>query len=129
MDRRGTFMVRNTVFAGLAALLLITACAGAAEGAVKMPTPALDEPAAPGELQTAVVTGVSFGAVQDVYQHLKGVKNVLSGYAGGERANADYESVCGGNTEHAEAVQIVYDPALVTYGQILQVFFSVAHDT
>jgi methionine-S-sulfoxide reductase len=121
-------MVRNTVFAGLAALLLITACAGAAEEAVKIPAPALDEPAAPGKLQTAVVAGGCFWGVQGVYQHLKGVKNVLSGYAGGERANADYESVSGGNTEHAEAVQIVYDPALVTYGQILQVFFSVAHD-
>jgi methionine-S-sulfoxide reductase len=125
---RGAFMVRNTVFGGLAALLLITGCADAAEEAVKIPAPAFDQPAAPGKLQTAVVAGGCFWGVQGVYQHLKGVKNVLSGYAGGERATADYESVSGGDSGHAEAVQIVYDPALVTYGQILQVFFSVAHD-
>jgi methionine-S-sulfoxide reductase len=128
MDRRGTFMMRNTVFAGLAALLLITACADAAEEAVKIPAPALDEPAASGNLQTAVVAGGCFWGVQGVYQHLKGVKSVVSGYAGGERATADYESVSSGNSRHAEAVQIVYDPAVVTYGQILQVFFSVVHD-
>src|SRR5688500_17883815 len=128
MDRRGTFMVRNTVFAGLAALLLITAFAGAAEEAVKIPAPAMDEPAAAGKLQTAVLAGGCFWGVQGVYQHLKGVKNVLSGYAGGERATADYESVTGGDSGHAESVQIVYDPSQVTYGQILQVFFSVVHD-
>jgi peptide-methionine (S)-S-oxide reductase len=66
--------------------------------------------------------------VQGVYQHLKGVKNVVSGFAGGERATASYETVSEGDTGHAESVQITYDPAKVTYGQILQVFFSVAHD-
>ncbi len=66
--------------------------------------------------------------MQGVYQHLKGVKSVLSGYAGGDGSRADYESVSAGDSGHAESVQIVYDPAQVTYGQILQVFFSVAHD-
>src|SRR6185369_9235182 len=69
-----------------------------------------------------------FWGVQGVYQHLKGVRNVLSGYAGGASNTAEYERVSGGDTGHAESVQIVYDPAQVSYGQILQVFFSVAHD-
>jgi len=112
----------------LALLLSLTACAGAGEQAVKIPPPALD-PAANGEgLKTAVLAGGCFWGVQGVYQHLKGVKNVLSGYAGGERSSARYERVGGGDTGHAESVQIVYDPAQVSYGQILQVFFSVAHD-
>jgi methionine-S-sulfoxide reductase len=75
-----------------------------------------------------VVAGGCFWGVQGVYQHLKGVKSVLSGYAGGDRRTAKYELVSNGNSGHAEAVQIVYDPAQITYGRILQVFFSVAHD-
>jgi methionine-S-sulfoxide reductase len=112
----------------IALLLFLTACAGASEEAVKIPPPALDPPVASQGLKTAVLAGGCFWGVQGVYQHLKGVKNVLSGYAGGERATADYERVSGGDTGHAESVQIVYDPAQVSYGQILQVFFSVAHD-
>jgi methionine-S-sulfoxide reductase len=95
---------------------------------VKIPAPAFDQPAVAGKLQTAVVAGGCFWGVQGVYQHLKGVKSVLSGYAGGGASSADYESVSAGDSGHAESVQIVYDPAQVTYGQILQVFFSVAHD-
>ncbi len=116
----------------LAALLAFAASPNvrvhAAEAAVKIPAPAVDQPAAPGKLQTAVVAGGCFWGVHGVYQHMKGVKSVLSGYAGGERGTAKYESVTSGNTGHAESVQIVYDPAIVTYGQILQVFFSVVHD-
>ena len=78
--------------------------------------------------QRAVLAGGCFWGVQGVYQHLKGVKNVLSGYAGGGRDTANYASVTRGDTGHAEAVEIVYDPAQVSYGQILQVFFSVVHD-
>jgi peptide-methionine (S)-S-oxide reductase len=100
----------------------------AGEAAVKIPAPVVDDKPAAGTLQTAVVAGGCFWGVQGVYQHLKGVKNVLSGYAGGARNDADYRTVSGGDTGHAESVQIVYDPAQVTYGQILQVFFSVAHD-
>jgi peptide-methionine (S)-S-oxide reductase len=115
--------------AGIAALAgLLSISAVAAESAVKIPAPTMDEPAAAGNLKTAVLAGGCFWGVQGVYQHLKGVKNVLSGYAGGERTSADYESVSEGDSGHAESVQIVYDPAQVTYGQILQVFFSVAHD-
>ena len=100
----------------------------AAEEPVRIPAPAVAAPVEPGKLQTAVVAGGCFWGVQGVYQHLKGVKSVWSGYAGGTKATADYESVSGGNTGHAEAVRIVFDPAQVTYGQILQVFFSVVHD-
>jgi methionine-S-sulfoxide reductase len=108
------------------AALSVNACGS--EAAVKIPAPAFDQTAAPGKLQTAVVAGGCFWGVQGVYQHLKGVKSVLSGYAGGDGSSADYESVSAGDSGHAESVQIVYDPAQVTYGQILQVFFSVAHD-
>jgi len=111
----------------LAFLLVLTGCAGAEE-AVKIPAPTLDPPVSTQGLRTAVLAGGCFWGVQGVYQHLKGVKNVLSGYAGGAGSTAEYERVSGGDTGHAEAVQIVYDPTLVSYGQILQVFFSVAHD-
>jgi methionine-S-sulfoxide reductase len=122
-------MLRNTVLASLAAAVsLLGFDAGAAEEAVKIPAPAFDQPAGPGGLQKAVIAGGCFWGVQGVYQHLKGVKNVLSGYAGGSRASADYESVSSGSSGHAEAVEIVFDPSQVTYGQILHVFFSVAHD-
>jgi methionine-S-sulfoxide reductase len=119
-------MKRILTLALLAAALSVNACGS--EAAVKIPAPAFDSPAAPGKLQTAVVAGGCFWGVQGVYQHLKGVKNVLSGYAGGAGSSADYETVSGGDSGHAESVQIVYDPAQLTYGQILQVFFSVAHD-
>jgi methionine-S-sulfoxide reductase len=112
----------------LSALLTLSACAAAAEDAVKIPGPALDQSPAPARLRTAVVAGGCFWGVQGVYQHLKGVHKVLSGYAGGDSSTADYETVSGGDSGHAESVQILYDPNVVTYGQILQVFFSVAHD-
>jgi methionine-S-sulfoxide reductase len=119
--------MRKSLFAFVLLTLSLGACG--AEEAVKIAPPALDPAAAESQgLKTAVVAGGCFWGVQGVYQHLKGVKNVLSGYAGGERSSADYESVSGGRSAHAEAVQIVYDPAQVSYGQILQVFFSVAHD-
>jgi methionine-S-sulfoxide reductase len=124
MGIHGDFM-RKTL---LASLLILAGCAGAGEQAVKVPLPALDPPASTQGLKTAVVAGGCFWGVQGVYQHLKGVKNVLSGYAGGASNTAEYERVSGGDTGHAESVQIVYDPAQVSYGQILQVFFSVAHD-
>jgi methionine-S-sulfoxide reductase len=112
------------------AFLAATFCvpAFAAEDAVKVPAPVVDDQPAAGALRKAVVAGGCFWGVQGVYQHLKGVKNVLSGYAGGSRATANYSAVSDGDSGHAEAVEILYDPAQVTYGQILQVFFSVAHD-
>jgi methionine-S-sulfoxide reductase len=118
--------MRKILISTLLFSMSLAACG--AEEAVKIPAPALDPPAKSQGLATAVVAGGCFWGVQGVYQHLKGVKNVLSGYAGGERGTARYQRISRGDTGHAESVQIVYDPAQVSYGQILQVFFSVAHD-
>jgi len=88
----------------------------------------LDNPKQAGPLQTAVLSGGCFWGVQGVFEHVKGVQKVVSGYAGGERSTARYEDVGTGTTGHAESVQITFDPAKVSYGELLQVFFSVAHD-
>jgi methionine-S-sulfoxide reductase len=103
------------------------ACA-AAEPAVSIPAPAVDTPKAPGPTKKAVIAGGCFWGVQGVYQHMKGVRNVLSGYSGGLATTAKYELISAGDTGHAEAVEIEYDPAVVSYGELLQVFFSVVHD-
>jgi peptide-methionine (S)-S-oxide reductase len=90
--------------------------------------PAVDQP--PGQATSAVVVlaGGCFWGVQGVFQHVKGVTNAVSGYAGGDRKSADYESVSSGRTGHAESVQVTYDPRQISYGRLLQIFFSVAHD-
>jgi peptide-methionine (S)-S-oxide reductase len=99
-----------------------------AEAPVIIPPPAVDNPKAAGALQTAVLSGGCFWGVQGVFEHLRGVKQVLAGYAGGERSTAQYGTVSMGTTGHAESVKITFDPAEVSYGQILQVAFSVVHD-
>jgi peptide-methionine (S)-S-oxide reductase len=99
-----------------------------AESAVAVPAPLDDAPKAAGAPQTAVLAGGCFWGVQGVFEHLTGVRRVLAGYSGGARTTAHYELVGTGGTGHAESVEIVYDPQLVSYGEILQVFFSVAHD-
>lgn len=99
-----------------------------AEQPVVIPAPLLDSPKAAGPAQTAVLAGGCFWGVQGVFEHVRGVRKVLAGYAGGERATADYETVSSGRTGHAESVQIIFDPAEVSYGQILQIAFSVVHD-
>jgi peptide-methionine (S)-S-oxide reductase len=109
------------------ALLLRTPLFGA-EAPVIIAPPAIDNPKSAGPLQTAVLSGGCFWGVQGVYEHVRGVKNVLAGYAGGERATAEYETVSSGNTGHAESVKITFDPAMISYGQILQIAFSVVHD-
>lgn len=93
------------------------------------PEPKLDAPPAakPG-VQVAVFAGGCFWGVDAVYKHVKGVSNVVSGYAGGSESTATYQQVSAGNSGHAESVRITYDPARVSYGQLLKVFFSVAHD-
>jgi peptide-methionine (S)-S-oxide reductase len=102
---------------------------GAMEGpAFAIAPPALDNPKTAGSLQTAILSGGCFWGVQAVFEHVQGVHGVLSGYAGGERSTADYETVSSGKTNHAESVQITFDPAEVSYGELLQVFFSVVHD-
>jgi peptide-methionine (S)-S-oxide reductase len=99
----------------------------AAEDAVVIPAPTADVPAADG-VQTAVVAGGCFWGVQGVFQHTAGVVNAVSGYAGGNKSTASYEIVSTGTTGHAESVEIKYDPKKISYGKILQIFFSVAHD-
>jgi peptide-methionine (S)-S-oxide reductase len=94
-----------------------------------VPAPAVDNPlaAAPGQ-ETAVFAGGCFWGIQAVFQHVKGVKSAVSGYAGGRVASPSYEEVSSGMTGHAESVRVVFDPSKVSYGQLLRVFFSVAHD-
>jgi peptide-methionine (S)-S-oxide reductase len=99
----------------------------AAEDAVVIPPPAADVPAADG-IQTVVLSGGCFWGVQGVFQHTAGVVSAVSGYSGGSKANAQYELVSTGTTGHAESVQVKYDPQKISYGKILQIFFSVAHD-
>jgi len=101
--------------------------AQAAEPATVVPAPAIDTPA-DGDAQTAVLAGGCFWGVQAVFQHTKGVTQVLSGYAGGTKETAQYNVVSSGRTGHAEAVQIKFDPRQISYGAILQIYFSVAHD-
>jgi peptide-methionine (S)-S-oxide reductase len=114
---------------GLAACgTLVSVAACGAETAVVIPAPAVDTARAAGPAQTAVLAGGCFWGVQGVFQHMRGVRQALSGYAGGDKASADYEAVSSGQTSHAESVQVTYDPAQVTYGEILHVFFSVVHD-
>ena len=98
------------------------------EAAATLPAPAVDNPKTAGPLQTAVLAGGCFWGVQGVFQHTKGVRRVLSGYAGGDRSTAEYEKVSTGETGHAESVQVVFDPREISYGEILQIYFSVAHD-
>jgi peptide-methionine (S)-S-oxide reductase len=118
----------------LIAILIIAATATwqrahAAEAAVTLPNPAVDDPlAAKSGSQTAVVAGGCFWGIQAVFQHVKGVKEATSGYSGGTVASPDYEEVSSGETGHAESVKITFDPAQVSYGQLLKVFFSVALD-
>ncbi|HET7766523.1 MAG TPA: peptide-methionine (S)-S-oxide reductase MsrA [Burkholderiales bacterium] len=98
------------------------------EAATVLPAPALDNPRGAGPAQTAVLAGGCFWGVQGVYQYTKGVKQVLSGYSGGDKSTAEYEKVGSGRTGHAESVQIVFDPREISYGEILRIYFSVAHD-
>ena len=99
----------------------------AAEDAVVIPPPAVDAAPASG-IQTAVLAGGCFWGVQGVFQHTAGVVNAVSGYSGGNKDTADYNLVSTGRTGHAEAVEIKYDPKKISYGKILQIFFSVVHD-
>jgi peptide-methionine (S)-S-oxide reductase len=125
----------NTRTRIVVALVLILGAVGlwnrakAAEKPVALPSPSIDSPlAATSTTQTAVVAGGCFWGVQAVFQHVKGVQKAVSGYSGGSSSTAEYETVSTGRTGHAESVEITFDPAQITYGQLLKVFFSVAHD-
>jgi peptide-methionine (S)-S-oxide reductase len=122
---------RRHLLAGLTAItagVLFNLPAFAKELAVVIPPPASDSPASTAKTETAVIAGGCFWGVQGVYQHVEGVSNAESGYAGGDAKSANYDAVSGGATGHAEAVRITYDPKRISYGQILQIFFSVAHN-
>jgi len=112
-------------------LLLVTAgCTAKANPAhANLPTPAVDTSRAssPGR-ETTVFSGGCFWGVQAVFQHVRGVISATSGYSGGSEKDAQYEIVSTGETGHAESVQVVYDPSQITYGELLRVFFTVAHD-
>jgi peptide-methionine (S)-S-oxide reductase len=122
---------RRVLLAALPCLGVVAAWqarpASAAEMAVVIPAPA-DDVSSTARDATAVFAGGCFWGVQAVYQHVKGVRNAVSGYAGGNAKTANYNAVGGGDTGHAEAVQVTYDPSQVSYGTLLQIFFSVAHD-
>ena len=102
--------------------------ATAQERARVIPPPSVSETQGQAKSEIAVIAGGCFWGVQGVFQHVKGVSRAVSGYAGGRKGTASYESVTRGNTGHAESVQVVFDPRQISYGRILQVFFSVAHD-
>src|ERR1700723_7404 len=116
------------LFAGL---LGVTACNAKASPSSSPPVPApvqdVPRATAAGQ-QTALVSGGCFWGIQAVFEHVKGVLRATSGYAGGSAKTAEYEIVSTGETGHAESVQIIYDPSQITYGELLRVFFSVAHD-
>jgi peptide-methionine (S)-S-oxide reductase len=113
----------------LAGLMTSAVPAAADENARVLPVPAVDEPRAPpGGTETAVLSGGCFWGMQGVFEHLNGVRQVVAGYAGGAGNAAQYETVSTGKTGHAESVKIVFDPAVLSYGEILRVYFSVAHD-
>jgi peptide-methionine (S)-S-oxide reductase len=113
--------------AALAPALALAPAAFAQEG-IAVPAPAVDEAAGHKGLEKAVLAGGCFWGVQGVFQHVNGVVNAVSGYAGGEAATAHYDMTSTGQTGHAESVELTYDPSKISYGQILQVYFSVAHD-
>jgi peptide-methionine (S)-S-oxide reductase len=99
-----------------------------AEVVQMVPAPKVDDAKAAGPPHTAVISGGCFWGIQGVFQHVKGVTRAVSGYAGGDKSTAEYETVSTGTTGHAESVQITYDPAQVTYGELLQIAFSVGFD-
>lgn len=114
-------------FGALAIAVAAISPSRAAEEAVIIPPPTVDAQAADG-IQTAVIAGGCFWGVQGVYQHTSGVLNAVSGYSGGSKMTANYTMIGTGTTGHAESVEIKYDPKKISYGKILQIFFSVVHD-
>jgi len=116
-------LVRFLPRAGLVALL-----AGSAWCAANLPGPAVDENRSEKKSETVVFAGGCFWGVQAVFDAIKGVSSSISGYAGGSKANAHYEIVSTGTTGHAESVEVTFDPSVVSFGQLLKIYFSVAHD-
>lgn len=126
---KGRETLSALVAAALAIPLALMAVPGTAEAekTVILPAPALDA-AEPGESAVAILAGGCFWGMEAVFEHVRGVKTVTSGYAGGTRDTATYEKVSSETTRHAEAIRIVYDPRVVSFGTLLRVYFSAAHD-
>lgn len=123
--------VRLTIIGALFAVAAGTVSwnsGAAAESPHVVPAPAVDEPAGSATSEVAVLAGGCFWGVQGVFQHVDGVTGAVSGYAGGSKKTAEYETVSTGSTGHAESVRITFDPRRISYGRILKIFFSVAHD-
>jgi peptide-methionine (S)-S-oxide reductase len=121
-------ILRRSLF-GLVLLPLCAALASAGEVATLVPAPTVDEPLQQSAAsETAVLAGGCFWGVQGVFQHVKGVTDAVSGYSGGTKASADYETVSSGRTGHAESVAVTFDPSVITYGTILRIYFSAAHN-
>jgi len=124
-------MNRSFVLSAVIFLVAATmvACSSATASATAIPDPTMDAPLASSKAeQTAVLAGGCFWGVEAVFEHVKGVTDARSGYSGGSPVTAQYEKVSTGQTGHAESVRITYDPSQISYGQLLKVFFSVAHD-
>lgn len=120
-------LLKRWIVPVLLSCLATTLVVNAHESAVALPDPVSEASAAAGP-QKAVLAGGCFWGIQAVFQHVKGVSHVTSGYSGGEQSTADYRQVSSGVTGHAESVEIVYDPKQISYGQLLKIFFSVAHN-
>jgi peptide-methionine (S)-S-oxide reductase len=121
----------RTALLAMVVIGALTACnfAGARSKPIALPDPKLDAPRAAAKADAvAVFAGGCFWGVEAVFEHVKGVKDAVSGYAGGKSGSAQYDTVSTGDTGHAESVKVTYDPAKVSYGQLLKVYFSVAHD-
>lgn len=118
----------KTAALAMAGLLLADQAAIAAEPGRAIPAPAIDQQASHAASAVAVLAGGCFWGVQGVFQHVDGVIGAVSGYAGGDPASAEYKKVSRGGTAHAEAVEVTYDPRRISYGRLLQIYFSVAHD-
>lgn len=127
MNLRRLLKWMSVVLMATGLILRLPALYGA-EAPVTIAPPALDNPKAAGAMQIAVLSGGCFWGVQGVFEHVHGVRQVLAGYAGGEKSTAHYEEVSSGSTGHAESVKITFNPAEITFGQLLQIYFSVAHD-
>src|SRR5947209_8044007 len=122
-------MLHRAMNAVLVLCMATTVACRASSAAVKFPSPAADEPLSKTKSsETVVLAGGCFWGIQAVFEHVKGVSSATAGYSGGSANTAQYETVSTGQTGHAESVRVVYDPSQVTCGQLLKIFFSVAHD-
>jgi peptide-methionine (S)-S-oxide reductase len=127
-DTLATLGVAGMFALTIGASLYLTGAGQASEPAVVIPPPAVESTAPVEGLETAIFAGGCFWGVQGVFQHVEGVESAISGYAGGPNANPSYKEVTTGMTGHAESVEVKFDPKKVSYGKLLQVFFSVAHN-